>query len=177
MLVFTMMPLISNVNLCTLEKISSVKRSAPRVAKNKNQFSHTEIEKKRVRNAPQTQCDWDPLRLLGWKTVKKYAGRNADLHHDADINNVHLCAMLSADRTFRVMSRLWRQWFILIGFFADEWVPMAFGYLPSKLIESYKALFSLVKIIAAASSILDRGTGIECPAIFNTVYTKPYDLR
>ena len=43
--------------------MSREKQSAPRVAKNKNQFSHKEIEKQRVGNAPQTQCDWDPSKV------------------------------------------------------------------------------------------------------------------
>ena len=40
--------------------------------------------------------------------------------------------------------RLWRQCFIMMGHFGGSWIPIAFGYLPTKEIASYDSFFTLL---------------------------------
>ena len=113
------------------------------------------LKEKIIGQMPKSQSEFDPSRLedmpdgskLQWisSTYKEKEEKRCLVFSTAYLLYIlQNCSKLSCDGTFKVMSRLWSQLFIVMGFFGGTWLPLVFGYLPGKTILDYETFFTLL---------------------------------
>ena len=103
---------------------------------------------------PTTQAEFKPdvmdvmadgSRLL-WNDSVNSKGERTMIFTTAYLLTIlSMCSKASVDGTFYIMSKLWRQCFIMMGYFGESWIPVAFGFLPSKEVNAYVSFFKLLK--------------------------------